>query len=164
MDKDLLKEKGREREMKIVQALMDGKGPVAAVREAGLMLNENQANSLVESVKNKHFSANGAMLEALDRHGVNFDKLAAVYAKALDARKYVKVGKDEYMEVEDVATQLAAAEKMNDLVPGMTAPKKIEVETRTFEVKAKIIAEMKSNPEAAIEVIQRVLQSKRTES
>lgn len=158
------KEKGKVRETAIVEALMAGKSPLQAVKAAGLNLNEAQAATLVESVKNKHFSANGAMVEALDRQGVSFDKIAGVYAKALDAKKYVKVGKDDYMEVEDVGTQLSAAEKLNDIIPGMAAPKKIEIESHSFEAKAILIAELKDNPQAAIEVIQKVIQSRRVES
>lgn len=164
MDIELDIHNTKNKEKRIVEAIIAGKTPMQAVRAVGLTLSEQQANSLVSSIKQKNFSANGAMLQALERNNVTFDKIAKVYSKALDATKHVKVGQHEYLEVDDMGVQLAAAEKLNDIVPGMAAPKKIEVETHTFETKAQIIADLRDNPQAAIEVIQRMLLTRTQET
>ena len=100
------------------------------------------------------------MVEALEKAGVHLPYAARRHLELLEATTWVR-GPDGHtmLEVPDNAVRMKALAELYNLI-GVHAPKREEITVKSYEEKVSIIADLRENPQAAIEVLQRLVSKK----
>lgn len=137
----------------------------------------NQSQRAVSNAKKK-LSKNERLQEYLGLQGATLERVAEVLADAMNATSAVVVRDSEYQvgedgksrkvniarieTVPDHRARLEAA-KFTTEIHNALPEKKIVTETRTFESKLSVIAEIRQNPAEGIAMIQAMLEQKRSD-
>jgi hypothetical protein len=150
------------REARALQAIAAGKDPGKAVKSAGYNFSPDNAKQFGESLKKRYLDANGELLVALEDVGVDLRFVAKTIKEGLEATTFVKTGKNVYTERSDANARHRYLETALDIIPGARSPKKIEVEQLTFEKRVSVVERLKANPQAGIEILQKMISSKQS--
>lgn len=158
-------------EAMVIQGVLQGKRPAQAVMDAGYGFNKKNAAKFGEQIVKKHTDTNGALVLALDKVGVSLEAVAEKIKDGLGATKPILIAKKKdkdtgseelrYGEAEDHATRHKFIETVLDILPNARAAKKVEITQTTFEQKAVLVADIRENPQATLEMMQKALERKR---
>jgi len=126
-----------EKEMKVLEGrLVHGMTLEESAKYAGMEGNVSTMKVRAHQIMKKHKDSNSELLQSMQRVGINADSLAEQIKAGLESTMFVKrkVTKDleELVEVPDNNARHKFVETVVD-VAGAKAPKKFEVETKTFE-------------------------------
>jgi hypothetical protein len=178
---------GRKFKMKASAEISKRHMDVVFARAAGMTLQEagesagypkhaacSSAATAMRTVREK-LSNNSMLAEFMRVKGATLDKVATVCSEAMDATSAVIVRGGDYVRddagklkkintakiemVPDHRARLDAAKFTADILAAMPE-KKIVMESRTFEAKVAIVAQIRENPQAGIAMIQELLQQK----
>lgn len=134
-----IKEPGKieEKEFKVLEGrLVHGMTLHEAALHAGYEGKESTLKVRAHQIIKKHKDANSELIQAMTKVGIDADLLAQKIAEGLKSTTFVKrkVDRDseELVEVADNHARHKFLETAVDVV-GAKAPKKIEIEQKTFE-------------------------------
>jgi hypothetical protein len=114
---------------KMVEEGMSGKDALVA---AGYqVVNQDSANRLAKELLEKHERLNPEYVEAL-RDKITPEEVVRVISEAMDATKYIRTGRDEYIEVPDHSTRMAAVEQFREVI-GLKSPKQTEMREMSID-------------------------------
>jgi len=167
----------KKRHMDVVFARAAGMTMQEAGEYAGYPANSasSGASMAVKMVREK-LNNNQMLAELMQVKGATLDKVATVCSEAMDANSAVIVRGGDYVKneetgklhkvntakvemVPDHRARLDAAKFTTDILSALPE-KKVVVETRSFEAKVAIVAQIKENPQAGIAMIQAMLKEK----
>lgn len=126
-----------ERDYKVLEGrFVHGMTLEESARHAGMEGNISTLKVQAHKIINKHKDANSELIKAMATVGINAESLAEDIRRGLQSTMFVKrkVSKDEEKleEVPDFHARHKFVSTVIDVV-GANAPKKIEIESKTFE-------------------------------
>jgi hypothetical protein len=89
------------------------------------------AEKLAMDLLNKHERLNPEYVSAL-RDKITPEEVVRVISEAMDATKYIRTGRDEYIEVPDHSTRMAAVDQFREVI-GLKSPKQTEVREMSID-------------------------------
>ena len=150
-DRERMKEKGLAAQEAMLLAKASGKSATAAAKAAGIpVASAHAARIMVASAVDNNGSR---LLTAMQRQGIDFDKIASVMAGGLEATRMVCTGRDKYESAPDWAARHKFLNAALDIIPDARPQKQQETgEGMTFE-RCQVVINQVMTPEmkAALE-------------
>lgn len=105
----------------------------AAIAAGYECVSRNSAQHRTENAIKRHMNPNSQFMDILKTKFVSMETVADKLAELLNAKTYVRTGRDDSMEVPDNRTQLQTCELLTKVM-NLEPPKKVEIEGHlTFE-------------------------------